>query len=64
MVCTDATLEGVGGVLSQEGHVVCYESCKLKDHEHNYMVHNLELVAMVHASKMWWHYLLERNFCY
>jgi len=40
-VCIDASLEGVGGVLSQEGHVVCYESCKLKEHEHNYVVHEL-----------------------
>ena len=32
-VCTNANKEGLGGVLSQEGHVVCYESHKLKDHE-------------------------------
>ena len=52
-VCTDASQEGVGGVLSQEGHVVCYESRKLKDHERNYVVHELELTTMVHALKMW-----------
>ena len=63
-VCTDASLEGVGGVLSQQGHVVYYESRKLKDHKRNYVIHDLELVAMVHALKMWWHYLLEINFCY
>ena len=32
-VCTNASKEGLGGVLSPEGHVVCYESCKLKEHE-------------------------------
>ena len=32
-VCTDANKEGLGGVLSQEGHVVCFESHKLKEHE-------------------------------
>jgi hypothetical protein len=26
VVCTDACKEGLGGVLSQEGFVVCYES--------------------------------------
>ena len=51
-VCTDASKEGLGGVISQEGHVVCYESRKLKDHKHNYVVHDLELVAVVHALKM------------
>ena len=63
-VYTNSSLEGVGGVLSQEGHVVYYESRKLKDHKRNYVVLDLELVAMVHVLKMWWHYLLERIFCY
>jgi hypothetical protein len=26
MVCVDASKEGQGGVLTQEGHVICYES--------------------------------------
>jgi hypothetical protein len=30
MVCTDACKEGLGGVLSQNGFVICYESRKLK----------------------------------
>ena len=52
-ICTDSRKEGWGwGVLSQEGHVVCYKSCKLKDHERNYVVDDLELVAVVHDSKM------------
>jgi hypothetical protein len=28
LVCTDARKEGLGGVLIQEGHVICYESKK------------------------------------
>jgi hypothetical protein len=32
-VCIDASKEGLGGVLSQDGHVICYESQKLKEHE-------------------------------
>ena len=33
IVCTDASKEGVGGVLMQEGKVIAYESRKLKEHE-------------------------------
>ena len=61
-VCTDASKEELGGVLSQEGHVVCYESHKLKEHERNYAAHDLELAAVVHALKMWRHYLLGKKF--
>jgi hypothetical protein len=42
-VCVDASKEGLGGVLSQDGHVICYESRKLKEHEGNYVTHDLEL---------------------
>ena len=56
-VFTDASKDGLGVILSQEGHVVCYESRKLKDHEWNYVVHDLELEAIVHALKMWHDYL-------
>ena len=33
IVCTDACNDGLGGVLTQEGHVITYESRKLKIHE-------------------------------
>jgi hypothetical protein len=49
IVCTDACKEGLGGVLSQNGHVVCYESRKIKEHERHYTAHNLELEAIVHG---------------
>ena len=32
-VCIDASKEGLGGALTQEYHVICYESRKLKEHE-------------------------------
>jgi hypothetical protein len=41
-ICVDASREGLGGVLTQEGHVICYESRKLKEHEQNYVTHDLE----------------------
>eukprot|EP00253_Pinus_taeda_P022926 PITA_22926 len=61
-VCTDASKEGVGGVLMQGGKVVAYESRKLKEHEQKYSAYDLELTAVVHALKMWRHYLLGRKF--
>jgi hypothetical protein len=61
-VCTNACKEGLGGVLMQEGSVICYESQKLNEHEVNYVTHDLELTAIVHALKMWRHYLLGRKF--
>jgi hypothetical protein len=61
-VCVDASKEGLGGVLTQEGHMICYESQKLKEHERNYVTHDLELAAIVHALKMWRHYIMGRKF--
>jgi hypothetical protein len=34
----------------------------LNEHEANYVTHDLELAAIVHALKMWRHYLLRRKF--
>jgi hypothetical protein len=62
VVCTDACKEGLGGVLSQNGFVICYESRKLKEHEMNYAIHDLELATIVHALKKWRHYLMGRRF--
>jgi len=51
VVCTDASKEGVGGVLMQEGKVITYESRKLKDYEKKYFAYDLELAAVIHALK-------------
>lgn len=61
-VCTDTSKEGVGGVLMQEGKVIVYESRKLKEHEHKYSAYDLELTVIIHALKMWRHYLMGRKF--
>jgi hypothetical protein len=61
-VCTDACKEGLGGVLSQEGFVVCYESWKLKEHEKNYATHDLELAKIIHGLRKWRHYLMGKKF--
>jgi hypothetical protein len=61
-VCTDACKEGPRGVIMQNGHVIRYESRELKEHERNYANHELELVAIIHALRMWRHYLMGKKF--
>jgi hypothetical protein len=38
--------------------VIAYASHQLRKHEQNYPTHDLELAAVVHALKIWRHYLL------
>jgi hypothetical protein len=54
----DASRRGLGCVLMQEGQVVCYASRQLRKYEENYPTHDLELPAVVHALKIWRHYLI------
>ncbi|CAA0833176.1 Unknown protein, partial [Striga hermonthica] len=56
-IFSDASKQGVGCVLMQDGQVVAYASRQLKPHEQNYPMHDLELAAVVHALKIWRHYL-------
>ena len=61
-VFCDALLNGLGCVLMQECKVVAYGSRQLKTHELNYPTHDLELLAVVFALKMWRHYLYGEHF--
>jgi hypothetical protein len=54
----DASGTGLGCVLMQDNQVIAYTSKGLRPHEQNYPTHDLELAAVVHALKMWGHYLM------
>jgi hypothetical protein len=57
----DATRQGLGCVLMQDGHMVAYASWQLRKHEEHYPIHDLELAAVVHALKIWRHYLMGKR---
>jgi len=57
VVYSDASRQGLGCVLIQNGKVVAYASRQLKPHELNYPTHHLELAAVIFAIKIWRHYL-------
>ena len=63
MLTTDASGQAVAAILTQpddsgQQHPVAYESRKLTAAERNYPAHILELLAVVHALRVFRHYLL------
>ena len=57
IIYSDASIQGLGCVLMQDGKVIAYASRQLKPHEKKYPVHDLELAAVILALKLWRHYL-------
>ncbi|PON68450.1 Ribonuclease H-like domain containing protein [Parasponia andersonii] len=57
VVYSDASKNGLGCVLMQNGKVIAYASRQLKECEKKYPTHDLELAAVVFALKIWRHYL-------
>jgi hypothetical protein len=56
-VVTDLSDLGLGRVLLQEGHPVAFESRKLNDAQLNYQTTEKEMLAVVHAMRVWRCYL-------
>ncbi len=54
---TDASLDGTGGVLVQDGHPVAFTSAKLSKAEVNYTTTEQELLGVVRALQEWRCYL-------
>ena len=57
MVYSNASQQGLDCVLMPNDRVIAYAFRQLKKHEDNYPTHDLELVAVVFALKIWRHYL-------
>jgi hypothetical protein len=57
----DASGQGLGCMLMQYGHVVAYTSRQIRKHEEKYPTHDLELGAVVHALKIWRHYIIGKR---
>jgi hypothetical protein len=61
LIYCDASGKGLGCVLMQDSHVVVYASRQLRKHEEKYPTHDLELAAVVHALKIWRHYIIGKR---
>jgi hypothetical protein len=57
-VYCDASHLGLGCLLMQEGKVIACASRHLRKHEKNYPTDDLELAVVVHALKIWRHYMI------
>jgi hypothetical protein len=47
-------------MLMQDDHVV-YASTQLRKHKEKYPTHDLELAAVLHALKIWRHYMIGKR---
>jgi hypothetical protein len=42
--------------------MIYYESRKLKEHERNYVTHDLQMAAVINSLKMWRNYIMGIKF--
>jgi hypothetical protein len=61
LIFCDASGQGLGCVIIQDGPVVAYASWHLRKHEEHYPTPDLELAVVVHALKIERCYLTERR---
>jgi hypothetical protein len=57
VVYSDASKKDLGCMLMQNDNVIAYASHQLKSYEQNYPTHDLELVVIAFALKIWRYYL-------
>ena len=56
VIFSDASRQGLGCVLMQDGRMISYAFRQFKKHETSYPTHDLELAVVVFALKIWRHY--------
>jgi hypothetical protein len=62
MVCNNALRKGLGCVLMQHEKVITYALRQLRPYKVNYLIHDLKLVVVVFALKVWRHYCMDLKF--
>jgi hypothetical protein len=53
LIYCDASSQGLGCVLMQDGHVVAYASRQLRKHKEKYLTHDMELAAILMLLQPW-----------
>jgi hypothetical protein len=53
LIYCDASGQGLGCVLMQDGHVVAYASRQLRKHKEKYLTHDMELAAILMLLQPW-----------
>jgi hypothetical protein len=61
LIFYDASGQGLGCVLMQDGLVVAFASRQSRTHEEHYLTHDLDFATMVHTLKIWRYYIMERD---
>ena len=58
----DASGNGIGVVLMQEGRLISFESLTIKGNYLQKPIYDEEMLAILHALKQWKTYLMGRHF--
>jgi hypothetical protein len=58
----DASRNGIGVVLMQEGRTLYFESRPLKGKDLHKPIYENEMMEIIHALNKWRHYLIGRDF--